>query len=91
VRARDGEVERAGVGLAGDERGFEAVAAFERGGASAQVEAALDLGLVLAVTGEAFVLQERLDTTDEELLRLERGEFGGRGERGQGGENEESG
>ena len=60
-----GEDERALIRLAGNNRGLVAVAAEHEIGAGAQIEAALDLGLVVAVAGETFLGEERPDTADE--------------------------
>ncbi len=66
VNAGDGEVERTGLGFAGDERGFDAVAALERAGEGAEIESALDFFFVATVARETFVLQHGQHAADEE-------------------------
>jgi hypothetical protein len=68
VRPRDREVERALLRPAGDEGRLAAVTADECLGERAQIEAALDLGLILAVAGKALLLQHRQYATDEEAF-----------------------
>ena len=70
MRAGDRQIERAFLRLTGDEAGQLAVAAFQGRGRRPHVQSALDLRLVLAVTREALLMEERVDASDEQQFGI---------------------
>jgi hypothetical protein len=80
VRSEDGEVEGALVGLGGDDGWDATFTAFEETLDGAHVVVGLDFVLVIAVAGEAFFFEERLDAEDGECVCVHgrRGSYKGR-------------